>query len=556
MKLRKLTAAVLSMILATAMSLTAAAAPDQNAVLSAAPEAGKIVILHTNDVHCGVEEGVGYAGLAAYRNEMQLQYGADNVTLVDAGDAIQGGALGTLSDGAFLVDTMNQVGYDIAVPGNHEFDYGVENFLDLAQNRADYTYLCSNFVDLTAGTLVLPPYRMIDYSGTQVAYVGIATPETFTKSTPVYFQDEAGNYIYSFCQGNDGADLYANVQASVDMARAQGADYVVAIGHLGTEGITPAWQAGAVIANTSGIDVLIDGHSHEAYEKVVENKDGEDVLLAQTGTKFNAIGKVVIDPSTGDIVSELVEDYDQKEPVTDVFLQALNAGLEDILGQVVAESDVDLTSNDPATGLRRVRSGETNLGDMVADAYRTVMGAQIGFANGGGIRADLPAGDITYEDIINIHPYGNEMCVVEATGQEILDALELGASHYPQENGGFLHVSGLTYTIDASVPSSVVTTDEGDFVKVDGAYRVTDVKVGGEPLDPAKTYTVASHNYMIKNGGDGYIMFRDNTLLQDCTMLDNQLLIEYITQSLDGTVGEQYANPYGEGRITILNAAD
>ena len=556
MKLRKLTAAVLSMILATAMSLTAAAAPDQNAVLSAAPEAGKIVILHTNDVHCGVEEGVGYAGLAAYRNEMQLQYGADNVTLVDAGDAIQGGALGTLSDGAFLVDTMNQVGYDIAVPGNHEFDYGVENFLDLAQNRADYTYLCSNFVDLTAGTLVLPPYRMIDYSGTQVAYVGIATPETFTKSTPVYFQDEAGNYIYSFCQGNDGADLYANVQASVEMARAQGADYVVAIGHLGTEGITPAWQAGAVIANTSGIDVLIDGHSHEAYEKVVENKDGEDVLLAQTGTKFNAIGKVVIDPSTGDIVSELVEDYDQKEPVTDVFLQALNAGLEDILGQVVAESDVDLTSNDPATGLRRVRSGETNLGDMVADAYRTVMGAQIGFANGGGIRADLPAGDITYEDIINIHPYGNEMCVVEATGQEILDALELGASHYPQENGGFLHVSGLTYTIDASVPSSVVTTDEGDFVKVDGAYRVTDVKVGGEPLDPAKTYTVASHNYMIKNGGDGYIMFRDNTLLQDCTMLDNQLLIEYITQSLDGTVGEQYANPYGEGRITILNAAD
>lgn len=556
MKLRKLTAAVLSMILATAMSLTAAAAPDQAAVLSAAPEAGKIVILHTNDVHCGVEEGVGYAGLAAYRNEMQLQYGADNVTLVDAGDAIQGGALGTLSDGAFLVDTMNQVGYDIAVPGNHEFDYGVENFLDLAQNRADYTYLCSNFVDLTAGTLVLPPYRMIDYSGTQVAYVGIATPETFTKSTPVYFQDEAGNYIYSFCQGNDGADLYANVQASVDMARAQGADYVVAIGHLGTEGITPAWQAGAVIANTSGIDVLIDGHSHEAYEKVVENKDGEDVLLAQTGTKFNAIGKVVIDPSTGDIVSELVEDYDQKEPVTDVFLQALDAGLEDILGQVVAKSDVDLTSNDPATGLRRVRSGETNLGDMVADAYRTVMGAQIGFANGGGIRADLPAGDITYEDIINIHPYGNEMCVVEATGQEILDALELGASHYPQENGGFLHVSGLTYTIDVSVPSSVVTTDEGDFVKVDGAYRVTDVKVGGEPLDPAKTYTVASHNYMIKNGGDGYIMFRDNTLLQDCTMLDNQLLIEYITQSLGGTVGEQYANPYGDGRITILNAAD
>ena len=182
----------------------------------------------------------------------------------------------------------------------------------------------------------------------------------------------------------------------------------------------------------------------------------------------------------------------------DVFLQALEAGFSDILDQVVADSEVDLTTMDPATGLRRIRNGETNLGDLVADAYRVVMGADIGMVNGGGIRADLEKGEITYEDIINVHPYGNEMCLVEATGQEILDALELGVMNYPFEDGGFQHVSGLTFTIDASVPSSVVLDDSGAFAGVAGPYRVTDVLVDGQPLDLDAVYTVASHNYMIK----------------------------------------------------------
>lgn len=549
MKFKKLTAITLSFVLALAMTIQVSAAPD------AAAAAEEIVILHTNDVHCGIDNSIGYAGLAAYKNEMERQYGPGNVTLVDAGDAIQGGAIGTLSNGAFLVDIMNQVGYDIAVPGNHEFDYGMQNFLSLAKSRAQYTYVCSNFIDLKTGAPVFAPFQIVDYAGTQVAYVGIDTPESFTKSTPSYFQDDKGNYIYSFCQGNEGADLYANVQTSVDAAKAQGADYVIAIGHLGTDGSTPAWQSGAVIANTAGIDVFIDGHSHETYETYLKNKEGENVILAQTGTKLNHIGKIVINPAAGIITSELISDYADKDPVTDVFIQALKLGLEDILGQVVAKSDVDLTSSDPATGQRRVRSGETNLGDMVADAYRIVMGADIGFANGGGIRADLDKGDITYEDIINIHPYGNEMCVVEATGQDILDALELGSANYPEESGGFLQVSGLSYTIDASIPSSVIKTEEGEFVKVDGAYRVTNVLVGGQPLDPAKTYTLASHNYMIKEGGDGFTMFKDNRLIQDCTMIDNQLLIEYITNTLGGSVGSEYAAPYGQGRINTTEAA-
>lgn len=552
MKYRKLSALALSGALIFSMGMTASAAP---AAPDSAQDAGNndIVILHTNDVHCAIDNAIGYAGVAAYKAEMEAIYGEDRVTLVDAGDAIQGGAIGTLSKGAFLVDIMNQTGYDIAVPGNHEFDYGMENFLTLAKERADYQYICANFIDLSTGVGVFPPYKIIDYGDTQIAYIGIDTPESFTKSTPAYFQDEHGNYIYNFCQGNDGADLYNVVQLSVDSARSEGADYVIAVGHLGTEGSYPEWQSASVLGNTAGIDAFIDGHSHEAYSKTVKNKVGKDVLLVQTGSKLNAIGKLVIDPDTGKITDDLITDYETKEPVTAQFIAALQEGFAGILDQVVAQTEVSLSSSDPVTGKRLIRNTETNLGDFVADAYRNVMNADIGLANGGGIRADLKQGDLTYEDIIDVHPYGNEMCVVEATGQEILDALELGASKYPEENGGFLQVSGLSYTIDLSVPSSVVRSDEGEFIRVNGAYRVKNVLVNGEPLDMSRTYTVASHNYMLKNGGDGYVMFKDNNLIKDCTMLDNEALIEYITKNLDGSVGKEYADPYGQGRITIVS---
>ena len=281
MKKRKLTGLLLGFILSVSMSATAFAAP---AVTDKTVNTEPIIILHTNDVHCGIDDSIGYAGLAAYKAEMEAQYGADRVTLVDAGDAIQGGAIGTLSDGAFLVDIMNQLGYDIAIPGNHEFDYGTENFLELAQERADYPYLSCNFLDLRTGASVLPSYQILDYDGVQVAYVGISTPESLSKTTPAYFQDENGNFIYGFCQGADGELLYTAVQTAVNAAKAEGADYVVAVGHLGNEGSTPEYTSEAVISHTTGIDVFIDGHSHETYESTVANAAGEDVLLAQTGT--------------------------------------------------------------------------------------------------------------------------------------------------------------------------------------------------------------------------------------------------------------------------------
>ena len=549
---------------------------------------GAVSIVFTNDVHCAIDQqvdkdgnvtGIGYAGVAAYANAQKSLYGAGNVTLVDAGDAIQGGPVGTLTKGAALVQIMNAVGYDYAIPGNHEFDYGMNQFNALVK-QAGATYLSCNFTKLNADgskASVFAPFAIETYKDAdvaaddadgvlKVAYVGISTPETLTKSSPANFQDAAGNYIYGFCQDETGEALYAAVQSAVDEARAQGADYVVAVGHLGIEGTTSRWTSEAVIKHTAGIDALIDGHSHEAYDKTVgsevaagaiqtlANSDGDKVVLVQTGTKLANVGNLVIDADAADgqeVTAQLVpasECKDEDAAVKKVVDQ-VNGELADVLNKVVGKTDVALTIVD-ADGVRQVRHHETNMGDLVADAYRAAVGADIALANGGGVRASIAAGDITNNDLLSVQPYGNELCLIEATGQEILDALEMGASNAPEEFGGFLQVSGLSYKIDASIPPSVKTDENGNFVSVDGERRVFDVKVGDQAIDATKTYKVASHGYMLLEGGDGLTMFKDNKVLQENVILDNQALINYITNDLKGVVGERYANATGEGRIT------
>lgn len=520
---------------------------------SAAADSAPVVILCTNDVHTATD---GYAVVAACRDQMEQRYGAGRVTLVDAGDAIQGGPIGTLTNGSSLVDIMNHVGYDYAVPGNHEFDYGMDVFLNLAQNRAQYTYLSCNFLGQT-GDAVLSPYALEDYGDVQVAYLGISTPETLTKSNPTHFQDDGGSYLYSFCEGGGGQELYQAVQQAVDSARDDGADYVVALAHLGMEGVTPAWTSGAVIANTTGIDLVIDGHSHEAYRQQAANLEGEPVDLVQTGTQLVNLGCILLDPDTGGITVEMLPVEGDEAPVdpdTKAYLEQIYGGFEEELNRVVGSTSVSLRATAENGFDWAVRVSETNLGDLVADAYRFALGADIGLANGGGIRADIAAGDITYRDLLNVQPYGNELCLVEATGQEILDALELGARSYPESSGGFLQVSGLSYVIDTTVPSGVRLSDQGAFLGVDGPRRVANVKVDGQPLDPEGIYTVSSHNYLIKSGGDGYTMFQDNKLLKDCVVLDNQALISFFVEQMDGRVGEEYQNPAGQGRITLRTA--
>ncbi len=556
MKGKRILSLALSMVFVFALLVPTqfAAAAGTDTAATTAPTSTDIVILYTNDVHCAVDEGIGYAGIAAYKADMLKTN--KYVTLVDNGDAIQGGILGTLSNGSYIIDIMNKVGYDIAVPGNHEFDYGMSRFLSLAK-KLKSGYISSNFMDLKTGKPVFEGYKMFSYGDVKVAYVGISTPESISKSTPTYFQDSKGNYIYGFCGDNSGKDLYNAVQKSIDAAKAAGATYVVAVGHCGIDGQSAPWRSTDVIANVSGLTAFIDGHSHSVIPQMkVRDKHGQMVVLTSSGTKLSAIGKVVI-KSNGKVTSELVKDYTAKDADIAAYVAGIKAKNDALLKKVVAKSSVLLTTND-ANGKRAVRNQETNLGDLAADAYRIIGKADIGWVNGGGLRADIKAGSITYGDIINVFPFNNALCVVEATGQEILDALEMSARVCPEENGGFLHVSGLKFTIDTSVRSTVVVDSNKMFVQVAGARRVKDVQVlnksgAYEPLDAAKTYTLASHNYMLKSGGDGINMFMDNKFIKDSVMLDNQLLITYITKDLKGSIPSSYAK--SQGRITIVNAA-
>ena len=512
-----------------------------------------VVILHTNDTHCGIEENMGYAGLVWYENQMKEE--TPYVTLVDAGDAIQGAPVGTLSEGEYLVQIMNKAGYDFAVPGNHEFDYGMEKLLGLSA-RLDCGYSACNFVNLPSKTQVFAPYRIMEYDDIQVAFVGVATPESITKSTPAYFQDQFGRYRFSFCEDETGEALYSQVQSAVDQARGEGADYVIMVGHLGDNGITEKWSSRSVIANTTGIDAAIDGHSHEVCVENVPNENGEMVVLTQTGTKFANIGKLTI-TTDGQIQASHVsavtdaEGNPAKDAEMESFINGIKSQYEESLKVVLGRTDVYLMDKDPETGLRAVRKAETNLGDLCADASRYMMGADIGFMNGGGIRAGIEAGDITYEDALSVFPYGNMICMAEVSGQKIKDALEMGVKNYPEESGGFIHVSGLTYTVDSSVPSSVVLDEKRNFVSVDGEYRVRDIYVGEEPLDVNRTYTLASHNYWLKSGGDGMSMLMGCPILKDETMVDVDTITSYISEYLGGTVGEEYKDPRGQGRITI-----
>ncbi len=543
---------ILGLILALAMLLGCTAVAEE----AAAPALTKdLVILFTSDVHCGIESGWGYAGLAALRDAMAAQ---NHVVLVDNGDAIQGEPVGTMTKGEAITDLMNAVGYDIATPGNHEFDYGMERFLELAE-KAEFPYISSNFNK--EGELVFDPYVIKEFDGVKVAFVGISTPKTLTSSSPAYFKNEEGEFVYGFFQDETGEKLYNAVQSAVDAAIAEGASYVVAMGHVGNEAECKPWTYADIIGNTNGIDAFLDGHSHDKEQVIMLNKDGEEVLRSGCGTKLEGIGYLRISAEDGSMECGIHEwDYDFAAPelIKNEISEAVEnatAALNEKLAEVVASTQVDLVIRDPETDVRIVRTAETNLGDLCADAYRDQSGADIAIVNGGGVRDTIKAGDITLNDILKVHPFGNAMCVIEITGQKVLDALEYACKDVPNEFGGFLQVSGITFEIHTYIPSSVKMDENKMFVSVDGEYRVKNVMVGGEPLDMDKVYTLASHNYKLKQNGDGNTVFDGCTILQDEVKLDNQVLIDYITTTLGGVVGEDYADPYGQGRIVAVPEA-
>ena len=519
-----------------------------------------IMILFTSDVHCRLNEGFGFTGLDQIRTNLSRQ--GYEVLLVDNGDFIQGAPIGSVTKGESIVDLMNDMHYDVVIPGNHEFDYGLDQFFHLV-DKADFPVISCNFNK--EGKLVFPPYLMKEVSGLKIAFVGVTTPESLTSAAPKYFQNDKGEYIYGFMQDKTGQKLYDAVQTAVDAARKEGADYVYLMGHMGNNSLSIPWTYADVISHTKGIDVFLDGHSHDSDQVVMKNKEGKEVVRSACGTGLENIGYSHISPEKG-ILKTGIWTWKNTESAPSLFglhskidkkLNEEMAEVKEALSEAVGETAFDLLVDDPVemysegVPLLRARLAETNLGDFCADAYRDQGGADIAVMNGGGIRANIPAGTITYESLIKVQPYNNSLVVVEATGQQILDALEWGCRKLPDSSGSFLQVSGLTYEIDTSIDSGCIEDESLKFAGVKGPRRVRNVKVGTEPLDPEKKYTVASSDYILLNQGDGHTAFEGATILEEGKKQDLQLFTDYIRDTLGGKVSDDYADPYGQGRIVI-----
>lgn len=530
-----------------------------------------IVVLYTNDVHTYIDQGLSYASIAAYKTELEETH--NNVLLVDAGDHIQGTAYGSMDKGQTIINLMNAAGYDLATLGNHEFDYNMTGCMN-AISWADFPYVSCNFYHESEGVRgenVLDSYKIFDAGDEKVALIGITTPESFTKSTPAYFQDADGNYIYGISGGVDGAALYADVQKAIDEATADGATKIIALGHLGDDPASDPWNSEDVIANVTGLDAFIDGHSHSTVEmKEVTDKDGNTVILTQTGSYFAAMGKMTI--SEDGITTELVTEYDGVDEDVKAIQDAWIEDIDTQLGTVIGYADITFDNYD-ADGNRLVRKQETNTGDFAADALYYLfdnmeLDVDVAIMNGGGVRNKAITGEISYKTCKDIHTFGNVACLQTVTGQQILDALEWGAKDAAldgsKECGGFLQVSGLTYDINLKIPSTVQKDEKGVWTGgPTGEYRVSNVEVFNketgkyEPLDLEAEYNLAGYNYTLRDLGDGFAMFEGAVNVLDYVMEDYMVLANYVKSfPVDEetglpTISGVYESVYGEGRIFV-----
>ena len=526
------------------------------------PEERDLIILFTSDVHCGVDQGWGYAGLYDMRQKLSESH---NVLLVDVGDAIQGEPIGLLTRGEAIIDIMNVMNYDAAIPGNHEFDFGVPHFVGLTE-KANFPYLSCNFNK--EGELVFEPWLIKEIGGMKIGFVGVTTPDTLRSSIPSNFQDENGNFIYGFLSDETGEAVYNAVQQSVDAVRAAGADYVVVLGHMGNSTDYAPWMYSDVISHCSGIDAWLDGHTHDTDQVVMKDKDGKDVVRAGCGTKLAQIGVLHI-TRDGKISSELFS-WGSSIPAPELLQidnaasAAVSDAVDDVnafLAETAAVTEVDLRMSDPSIRdyadrpLRIVRIGESNLGNLVADAFLAESGADIAFMGGGCICADITKGDITYNNILMTLPYASSYTVIEATGQQVLDMLEWSVSRLPDAFGGFAQVAGVTFEYDSTIETPCVSDDSGMFDHVDEAKerRVRSVLVAGKPIDPDATYKLASVEYYLLSNGDGYTMFDGAKVLQTGEKFDCEVFYDYIARNLGGHIGKGYEEMYGEGRIVSVN---
>ena len=471
----------------------------------------------------------------------ELKNSYDHVGVVSVGDFVQGGTLGTISSGEYIVNLMNLVGYDAITLGNHEFDYKLTRLMELTSMMKTKP-ISANFRKIADNSNVFDPYSIVSYGETDIAYIGVTTPSTLSSSSPIQFKDADGNYIYSF----NPETIYDIVQENIDAAKKAGADYIIALTHVGIEDAEDYSTAIEIAENTNGIDVILDGHSHSVVESMkITDKGGNEVILSSTGTKFEHIGKLTIEEGKFETSLIKTEEYEKTSEAVDTYLTQINEEYKKLGKRKIGVSDVELITHD-ANGDRLVRRAETNLGNLCSDAFRIVTGADIGYINGGGLRAPIAAGDITFNDILSIYPFNNQVVVCEMTGQAIKDMLEFATKYYPLEGGSFPHISGIICSIDTSIPASAQQDINETFTGVTGEYRIYDIKVLNsetgvyEPIDLNKTYTFASHNYLILEQGSGMSMFKDVKVITNDGMLDVELLEKYIVEHLGGHITEQY----------------
>ena len=546
-----------------------------------------VTILYTNDVHTYIDNKSPkptYAAIAALKKSIE-DTGRD-VLLVDAGDHIQGTAYGSMDDGATIIELMNEAGYDLATPGNHEFDYGMARAKAVLR-EADFPYVSCNWVDLRTGFNVLPSVKFFFVGGRKIAFVGVTTPETFTKSTPAYFMNDAQTkYIYDILGGEDGQKLYDAVQKAIDKAEFWGADTIIGLGHLGVDPSSSPWTSEEVIAHTHGFTAFIDGHSHTVMaNKQVTDASGKAVTLTQTGSYFKNIGKMTVG-ADGTITTELIDTYEGLDATVAATASNWISAVDDMLGEEIAVGDTKFYINDPATGKRRIRSGETNLGDFVADGIYTYFNeieelhCDVAIMNGGGIRTDVEAGPWSFKTCKTVSPFGNVACLMSVTGQQIQDALEFGARFAGaegKENGGFLQVAGARYTIHPMIPNTVQTNDKNVWTGSAATPRVSNVEIYDKttgtykPLDPNATYALAGMNYTLRNLGDGFAMFDGATLIKDYVSEDYLVMSSYAAMfggvdanglphlaSANSPLADypgyliNYEDPYGAGRIQMI----
>ena len=499
-----------------------------------------IVILYETDVHCEIE---GYSKLAALKKELLQTH--DYVGAVSGGDFIQGNSLGAISQGEYAVKVMNLVGYDAVTLGNHEFDFRIERLNELV-TMMDTKPICCNFQEADADEPYYEPYTIVSYGDIDVAYIGIITPSTVTTAAPAQFKDENGNYLYSFNPNT----LYEVVQKNIDAAEAEGADYIIAVSHIGyadDEIYGELEDVEDLISNTDGFDAVLDGHAHTVIEsKKLTDKGGNEVLLTSTGTKFEYISKLTV--SDGELTAELIKtaDLTATDPAVDAYIEQIYTEYSVLADRKIASSEVDLRVQD-ADGNRLVRRAETNLGDLCAEAFRYAVDADVGYINGGAIRANIPAGDISYNTMLNVMPFNNTVVLAEVTGQILKDLLEMTMIIWPEENGGFPHVSGITFSVNTAIKSSVQLDEYEEFVSVSGEYRVYGIKVYNresgkyEPLDLEKKYTLGASNFILVDRGSGLKMLEGAKILQNDGILDVEAMERYISEALGGVVGEEYA---------------